>query len=234
MTEILKIAGSITNPISLVALLYLILFLLFRGVLSKVAVQKGAGGQAILMRFMTWTAVVALLTVVAVFGFKAFEVYSGTKVVANDVNRHTDEAVKASVAAIREAKLDVEFRVDTYTGASIDIANEGQGVILVDNLTLHWSYRSCPKLRPPSVGAPLVEFRYTAALTMDDGSKLLDRRTFKYGPGEIDRFLVDLEYPGNGVYSVWLSFDHRKVGETSKHFETEHATHELCIGGRPR
>lgn len=153
----------------------------------------------------------------------------------SEVNQHTDTTVKAAVgkavSALKASDLTVEFSVDKYTGASVMIGNEGQGIVLVSGITLNWDFRPCPRLTEVLAGAPLVTYRYDVTLTQAKGSKLLDTQDFKYGPGDIDRFLVDLHYPGHGIYSVWFSFTHKAPGEASmKTYQTAKADNSVCEG----
>ena len=128
-------------------------------------------------------------------------------------------------------KLNVDYYVGKYTGANIEISNQGQGTIVVSKLTLNWSYRKCPKLWPPTVGAPMVTYRYDVTLTAKDGAKLFEPRDFKYSPGEIDRFLIDLHYPKKGVYTTWLSFDYRVPGiDSINQYNSRKDSIEVCVG----
>ena len=153
----------------------------------------------------------------------------------SEVNQHTDSTVKTAVSkavsTLKASNLLVEFSVAKYTGASVMIGNQGQGIVLVSEITLNWDYRACPQLTPPLSGAPLVTYKYEVDLTQAKGSKLLDTQDFKYGPGDIDRFLVDLNYPGHGIYSVWFSFKHKAPGEADfKTYTTAKAERSVCEG----
>lgn len=62
-------------------------------------------------------------------------------------------------------------------------------------------------------------------------SKPPDTHDFKYGPGDIDRFLMGLHYPGHGSYSVWFSFTRKAQGEaTTKPRQTAKAGQPVCEG----
>jgi len=76
MDKIFTIATEITNPYSLTALFFLILFVLYRAILSKVGEQKGTKGFLIIKRLMSLVAVIAILTLLLVFGLQGYKVYS--------------------------------------------------------------------------------------------------------------------------------------------------------------
>jgi hypothetical protein len=79
----------------------------------------------------------------------------------------------------------------------------------------------CPSYEAPRFGAPLVTYRYDVDLTKSKGSKLLDDRDFKYGSGEVDRFLVDLHYPDYG--------DYKELGTQEMHtFHTQTLVRPVC------
>jgi|GEM_PF-4046801 len=227
MLKILEIATAIKNPYSLLALTYLILFLLFRGVLTKTGIQKGKSGFRIIRYLMTLVAVVSVVTLLSVFALQAYEV-SRQSDLANTVVQGIQE-VKNEIQTASSSDLRVDFHVGKYTGGNMLLGNQGQGIIIVSDLTIHWSYRECPQFREPTVGVPLVEYRYEVDLTASEGSQRLDPREFKYGPGDVDKFLVDLNYPDYGVYTVWLSFQYRHLGEDEVHlYETEKDQREVC------
>lgn len=228
MQNILEIATAITNPYSLLALTYLILFLLFRGVIAKTGIQKGKSGFRIIKYLMTLVAVVSVLTLMSVFALRAYEVYRQSDLV-DTLNQGIKE-VKNEIRTASNPDLRVDFHVAKYTGANMLIGNQGQGIIIVSELTIHWSYRKCPRFREPTVGAPLVEYRYEVALTTSDGSQRLDSKEFKYGAGDVDKFLIGLSYPDHGVYTVWLSFQYRELGEDGvNRYETEKDEREVCV-----
>lgn len=229
MEKIFEIAQGITNPYSLLALTYLVLFVLFRGVLAKAGPQRGEKAYRIIRYLMTLVAVIAVLTLLAVFALRAYEVFQGTKVTAERVNLNTQRVVEKAVTQLSDPDLQVEYSVQRYTGATVLIGNRGQGIIIASGLTLHWDYRPCPEFKEPTVGLPLVTYRYRVDLTASKGSKLLDDREFKYGAGDVDKFLVDLTFPDHGIYTVWLTFRYKKLGESaSRLYETEHLERELC------
>ena len=91
---------------------------------------------------------------------------------------------------LQAPKLNVDYRVSRFTGATIEISNQGQGSIVVSKLTLNWAYTKCPRLEPPTSGAPMVTYRYNVNLTTSDGSKEFEARDFKYGPGKLTDFLL--------------------------------------------
>jgi len=107
MEKLFEIASSITNPISLTALFFLILYLLFKGVIAKVGLQKGTRGQQLLKQLMRTVAVIAIITLILVFGLKAYKVYSNVDDAPalielnnqleqnqNQLNKSTDSIVK--------------------------------------------------------------------------------------------------------------------------------------------
>jgi hypothetical protein len=131
-----------------------------------------------------------------------------------------------------KSALKVNYYVDE-TSASMDVGNAGNGgVIIVRQPTLHWEYKPCPKLTPstgyasPSV---LATHEYRVRLSASDGSHLLDRRPFKYGPGQVDSFYVAQRFADNGIYTVWLSFRHRNLGDDEDRvYKTRKETLEVC------
>lgn len=134
-----------------------------------------------------------------------------------------------AVKSLKSSDLQVEYDVHDFIGASALIGNQGQGIILVSGISLNWSYDKCPRFTELTIGAPLVTYRYKVNLTRSVGSKILDQREFKYGPGEVDRFLVDLNYPQDGVYTTWLSFTYKTINEQASHiYATERVKHDVC------
>lgn len=229
MDKILLIAQGITNPYSLLALTYLVLFLLFKGVLAKAGPQRGDKSFQIIKYLMTLTAFVAVLTLISVFALRGYEVYQGTVVTTDKVNANTDKVVARAVSQLSDSDLQVEYSVNKFTGANMLIGNRGQGIIITSNLSLNWDYKECPSYDEPSPGAPLVEYRYKVALTTSKGSKLLDPRDFKYGAGDIDKFLVELTYPDSGVYNLWFTFNYKILGnEQTQTYETKHLERWVC------
>ena len=225
MLKLFEIATEITNPYSLLALTYLILFLILRAVLGKTGVQKGKSGFKIIRYLMTLVAIISILTLFAVFGLKAYEVYMNTEFTLKKVQDHTEETVNKAVSQLKDPDLQVDYHVARYTGENILIGNQGQGIIIISELTLQWGYQECPEYREP-----LVTYRYEVDLTKSSGSKLLDDREFKYGPGDVDKFLVDLNFPGHGVYEIWITFKYKKIGESTSHlFESTHDEREVCV-----
>jgi hypothetical protein len=218
MTRIFEIAREITNPYSLAALSFLVLFFLFRSVIAKTGVQTGRSGYKIISYLMTLVALLAGLTLLLVFGFKTYEVYQKSAAVSDMV-----------VQKFKTPDLRVDYEVSQFTGADIAIGNTGQGIILVSELTYHWDYRKCPEFDEPVGGAPLLTYQYDLQLTTAKGSKVLDSRTFKYGPGEVEGFRINLRYPDYGVYTTWLSFRYRRLGEVIERIlETPKGEHRVC------
>lgn len=79
MEKILEIASGITNPYSLVALTYLVLFVLFKVILTKIGLQTEQRGYKVIMRLMSLVAGIAVLTLLSVLGFKVYKVHAETK-----------------------------------------------------------------------------------------------------------------------------------------------------------
>jgi hypothetical protein len=196
----------------------IILFVLLRGVLGKVGVQRGKHGFAIIMRLMTIAAGVATLSLLLTYSVKAYEIYW-----------RQAGANASTIEQLRSAQLTVDYSLDEFTGATFLIGNRGQGVLLVSRLTLEWEYMICASYEQPRFGAPLVTYQYDVDLTKSNGSKLLDERDFKYGSGEVDRFRVRLNYPGYGIYKVWLVFEYRELGGQEIHtFHSEKLVRRVC------
>ncbi len=229
MEKIFEIAKGITNPYSLLALTYLVLFVLFRGVLAKAGPQRGKQAYQIIRYLMTLVAVIAVLTLLSVFALRAYEVYQGTQVTVDEVKENTEKIVQEAVLQLSDPDLQVEYQVGRFTGAKVLIANRGQDIIIVSNMTLYWDYRECPTLMEPITGVPIVTYRYEVDLTKSQGSRLLDSREFKYGAGDVDQFQVDLNFPGKGVYTIWMDFAYRKLGdETTFRYESQRVEQEIC------
>jgi len=131
-----------------------------------------------------------------------------------------------------EPELKTNYYADELS-ASMDVGNAGDGgVIIVRQPTLHWEYQPCPQLSPSTGAATpsaMATHEYQVRLSASDGSHLLDRRPFKYGPGQVDSFYVGLLYADNGIYTVWLSFRHRNLGDDEDRvYETRKKTLEVC------
>jgi hypothetical protein len=148
MAPTFEIAREITNPYSLAALSFLVLFFLFRSVIAKTSVQRGKSGYKIISYLMTLVALLAGLTLLLVFGFKTYEVYQHSAVVAD-----------VTVQKFKTPDLRVDYEVSQFTGAYIAIGNTGQGIIFVSELTYHWDYRKCPEFEEPAGGAPLLTYQ---------------------------------------------------------------------------
>ena len=78
--------------------------------------------------------------------------------------------------------------------------------VLISDLTLHWDYKPCPRPIEYGDGGAVETHKYRVELTKSRGSKLLDTKKFKYPPGEYDDFFIDLVYPDDGLYQIWLEF----------------------------
>ncbi|MBD2594074.1 hypothetical protein H6G74_06985 [Nostoc spongiaeforme FACHB-130] len=128
-----------------------------------------------------------------------------------------------------EFKPTVEYSLSEFSGAKLRLGNRKQEVLLVSDVTLQWDFSKCPRLEEPLTGLPLIEYRYTVNVTQNRGSKLLDRRTFKYASGDVDDFYVDIIYPGNGVYQIWLEFKYASFGSSDiKIYQTQKESISLC------
>ena len=223
MDKILAIAQGITNPFSLLALTYLVLFLLFRGVLAKAGPQRGERAYQIIKYLMTLVAVIAVLTLLLVFALKAYEVYQ-----AKTTEKFVEHALQNAVDQLSSPDLQVGYKMDDSL-AYVLIGNSGQGIIIVSDLTLHWIHKSCSKTIPLSASgarltSPLITYRYDVALTEPMGTKLLDDREFKYGTGEADKFLIYLGWPATpSMSTVWLTFTYKTLREQASYvYETAH------------
>jgi hypothetical protein len=122
----------------------------------------------------------------------------------------------------------VSYQASEY-GAEISIGNTSEDIIIVTEPTFHWTYQACPKLTEPKVGAPMLQYRYTVKLSKKDDSKLLDSRPFKYGNGEAGNFVIDLHFPGTGVYTMWFSLRYKYLGDSRDHpYETKQEQVSIC------
>ena len=109
-----------------------------------------------------------------------------------------------------------------------------KGIIIVSDLTLHWDYAECSAFRAGEPGAAMTEYQYQyfVDITASRGSKLMDDRAFKYGPGDIDQFNVLVKYPARGVYQIWLEFKYSEFGKDDfKLYQTTKASLEICQKG---
>lgn len=141
MEKIFEIASSITNPISLTALSFLILYLLFKGVIAKVGLQKGMRGHQLLKQMMKTVAVLAIITLILVFGLKAYQVYSNVDdlpelIELNDkldqnqhqINTSTDSIVKKTSeikTQIKESNNSLSQKIDSTSQNIIKQINKG-------------------------------------------------------------------------------------------------------------
>ncbi|NMM47701.1 hypothetical protein [Marinigracilibium pacificum] len=265
MEKIFEIASSITNPISLIALFFLILYLLYKAIVAKIGQQDGLRGYKLLKQLMSTVAIIAVLTLILVFGLKAYEVYTKVEDVPeiielsdkieeksnqqidtilqetskidqqieksnNSISKQIDSTNKnitkntnTIINEIKREELTVQFHLENYTGGNLLIGNNGGKIILMKNLKIHWDYQECPQLEEPSVGAPLVEYRYTVSITKEKGEQIIDTKEFKYGAGDVDKFLVDIIYPGLGVYTIWFSFEYTVFGSNNWYLYKTHS-----------
>jgi nitrogen fixation/metabolism regulation signal transduction histidine kinase len=250
MEKIFEIASSITNPISLVALFFIILYLLYKGIIAKIGLQKGEKGYQLLKQLMNTVAILAIITLILVFVFKAYRVYSKVDEipVLTDINNKLDlnqnqlekstntvvnetfeikaqieqskdslkEKIDRSTVTIiketKKAQLNTQFHLGEYTGGNLLIGNNGGEIILMKNLKIFWNYSECSQIEIAEDGSPIVTFRYKVNVTKENGSKLIDNKEFKYGAGDIDKFLVKIYYPALGIYEVWFSFEYKIFG----------------------
>lgn len=224
MKEIFEIAKSITTPVSLIALSYLILFLVFRAVLSKLSAQKEAKSYRLIRYLMTLTAALAILGLILLFSLEAYKVYSdptGTTKLYNEL--------KKTINLKGGPVLGVAFESYGEIGAEILIGNEGSGVVLVRNIGFHWDYHECEEYYPRVYPAPVLEYRYEVILPEVSGSRKLDDRMFQYSGGDLERFIVDTRFAGKGVYDVWFSLDYKTaVSGTWSRYQTERARIDAC------
>jgi hypothetical protein len=123
MGKLLEVAASISDAYSLAALVVIVLFLLLRGVLSKIGVQRGKQGFAVIKRLMNIVAGVAALSLLLTYSVKAYEIYW-----------RQAGASASLVQQLQNANLTVDYSLSEFTGATFLIGNRGQGVLLVSRL----------------------------------------------------------------------------------------------------
>jgi hypothetical protein len=129
--------------------------------------------------------------------------------------------------------LDVDYHVDEQ-GASLIVGNggDGGGIIIVSQLTAHWEYKKCPELIPGATTSPgtvMAMHKYELRLSTSDGSHVVDPRKFRYKPGQAEEFVMELKYPSNGIYTIWLSFNYKTLGDGEGHvYKTSKETNEVC------
>jgi hypothetical protein len=130
-------------------------------------------------------------------------------------------------------KLAVAFAASPVF-ATAEISNIGQsGIIKARSISLETSSNACPYLIPPPVAAPMIEYRYHKRISTKQSNYLLDTRDFKYGPGDIDRFFVDMRFEENAIYEIGLGFDYQLVGVSSKwnKYQSEKDCVAICYDG---
>ena len=188
--------------------------------------------------------IIALVGVIATAYFGYLQVKSGhelekykfdkntTEESQSESQKLTSQGSKPAFSGESDAYLKpiVEYSLGKYTGVHLKIANTSpKGIIVMSDLTLHWDYSECPEFREPSVGAPLIEYRYEVDVTKSRDSKILDTREFKYGPGDVDAFYVGINYPSLGVYHIWVEFKYSEFGSTTLGiYQTRKASIGLC------
>jgi hypothetical protein len=155
-----------------------------------------------------------------------FLTFSAQDTPAADPN--AGSATKREVPPTDVPGFKVSYEADEY-GADVTMGNTSDDIIIVTEPTFHWTYQECPKLIPPRAGAMMQEYRYTVKLSKTDDSKLLDSRAFKYSSGEADDFIIDLKFPGNGVYTTWFSVQYKHLGNSREQtYNTKQAQMRLC------
>jgi len=247
MEKLFEIASSITNPISLTALFFLILYLLFKGVMAKVGLQKGVKGYQLLKQLMRTVAVIAIITLTLVFGLKAYKVYSNIEATdeivketsaiktqikksTNTLSQKIEDTSENIIKEVNKEDLTVRFSLEEFTGANILIGNNGGKIIIMKNLKIHWDYSECLKFKQPIIASVLVTYRYDVTITKDNGDKLIDTKEFKYGAGDIDKFNANIIYPKLGIYTVWFSFEYNIFGSDEWFlYKTEKDRIEKCM-----
>jgi hypothetical protein len=249
MNKLFSIAKEVTNPYSLAALFFLILYSLYDNILTKIGIQSDEHGYKIIKLLMVIVAIVAVVTLILVFSLKIYKVYktsddTGTldkvsnnlvemkekvELSTNEINLNVNDSKEEIIGQQTTPKLKVNIYLSKFSGANVYIGNNGGGIILVKNFTAYWNYKKCPFFRPSGVGAPLIQYKYELTLTKTSGSKLIEHRIFKYGNGDIDDFYIDINYPDYGVYEIWFEFDYQIFGQSDWNiYKTEKQSIELC------
>ena len=123
-----------------------------------------------------------------------------------------DSTTQSIINEVKKEELIVQFHLDKFTGGNLLIGNNGGKIILMKNFTIHWDYMECLQFNDPVMAHVIAEYRYEVSITKENGFKLIDTEVFKYGAGDIDKFLVEINYPELGVYTVWFSFDYNIFG----------------------
>jgi hypothetical protein len=87
--------------------------------------------------------------------------------------------------------------------------NDREGIAIVSRLhVLVHSVRRRPSQPPPGVGAPLVEYRFTVVLEPSAKDVSVTTQQFKYSPGDIDKFTIELESPVEGYdYTISVAVE---------------------------
>lgn len=261
MDKLFAVAKEITNPYSLAALFLIILFVLYKTIVSKVEVQKGIKGYRIIRKLMNLVALIAIVTLLLVFGLKGYEVYSKVDELQNQdsikkfvgkmndamanhikkqgeqtsdslkvkINKKIEAEGRSIVDELESPELTVEYYLLKYAGADLTIGNNGDKIILLKDLTIHWKHESCPSLTEPLPGVCLVKYRYSITISAGNGSAKIDSSVFKYGKGDVDQFNIDIGYSDYGIYTVWFTFDYKIFGGPGwNHYETNTCIRENC------
>lgn len=261
MDKLFAVAKEITNPYSLAALFLIILFILYKAIVSKVEVQKGIKGYRIIRKLMNLVALIAIVTLFLVFGLKGYEVYSKVDEFQNQdslktsigkmngamenhikkqveqssdslkskINKRIEDEGRGIIDELELPELTVEYYLLKYAGADLTIGNNGDKIILLKNLTIHWKHEPCPSLTEPLEGVCLVKYRYSITISPGSGSAKIDSSVFKYGKGDVDQFNIDIRYSDSGIYTVWFTFDYKILGGTNwNHYETSTCIRKNC------
>jgi hypothetical protein len=204
ITSFAEIAQYLTHPLILTGFTLMLFFgllnkLLKSGILGKVSQQASGKIVTIFLRYGFWLALLVVL-----LGF-SLQFYKEQK------TRDLLAAIDAVAANQKEPNLQVDF-----SPYYLEIANTGQGIILVSDISLNWLYEPCKQriLSPKPPTGIVPEFKYEIQLTRDNNFKKIDK-IFKYSPGEIDLFRFAYTPPDGGdwVYYIWATFKYKKFND---------------------
>ncbi|MBV1922720.1 MAG: hypothetical protein KUG68_01695, partial [Flavobacteriaceae bacterium] len=126
-------------------------------------------------------------------------------------------------------ELTVNFKLEEFTGGNLLIGNNGGKIILMKNLKIHWDYKACTQFKDPIIANVIAEYRYRVSISEENGTKIIDTKDYKYGAGDIDKFLVDIKYSELGIYNVWFTFEYNIFGSEEWFlYNTDKDTIEKC------
>ena len=213
--EILEIAKSITDPISLVALVFLIIFLILRSVVKEKTETLGESGSLKILTYIVWlVGLFGLFGLTYAFSLKAYEIYSAPKISQSDISVETEKGGDFS--------------------NSLMVGNNGFGIVWISELSLHWNFSPClrydPPL-PPKIGEMVKPRVFSVNLVNGNRKVQLIDADFVLRHGEVEFFRVDLEStPGNqGNYTVWWEFNYRQLGTNEQHrYRSTSTTYRVC------